>query len=159
MPNRLQVVIWINNDIYAALSRVELRVRRVFQICPISKFYTVNLNTDSNIPIWNQAKSACFIEVPSVTIIECLLTQWRRVTPIFVSKLAIICSNNGLSSDRRQAIIWTNAGILFIWPLGTKISDMLIEINPFHSRKRTWMSAKCGPFCPGLNVLRATGEG
>ena len=27
--------------------------------------------------------------------------------------------------DRRQAIIWTNAGILVIGPLGTNISDVL----------------------------------
>ena len=29
-----------------------------------------------------------------------------------VSKLTIIGSDNGLSPGRRQAIIWTNAGIL-----------------------------------------------
>ena len=38
---------------------------------------------------------------------------------ISVSKHTIIGSDNGLSPGRRQAIIWTNAEILFIWPLGT----------------------------------------
>ena len=34
---------------------------------------------------------------------------------ICVSKLTIIVADNGLSPDRRQAIIWTNAEILSIW--------------------------------------------
>ena len=45
-----------------------------------------------------------------------------------VSILAIIGSDNGLSPDRRQAIIGTNAGILLIAPLGTNFSEILIEI-------------------------------
>ena len=40
------------------------------------------------------------------------LTHWGRVTHICVSKLTTIGSDNGLSPDRRQAIIWTNAGTL-----------------------------------------------
>ena len=51
-------------------------------------------------------------------------THWGWVTHIFVSKLAITGSDNGLSPGRRQAIIWTNAGILLIWPLGTNFSEM-----------------------------------
>ena len=39
------------------------------------------------------------------------------MTHIWVSKLAIIDSDNG----RRQAIIWTNAGVLLIGPLETKL--------------------------------------
>ena len=35
---------------------------------------------------------------------------------IRVSELTIIGSDNGLSPDRRQAIVWTNAGILLIGP-------------------------------------------
>ena len=42
------------------------------------------------------------------------LTYWGRVTHICVSKLTIIDSDNGLSSSWHQAIIWTNAGILYI---------------------------------------------
>ena len=59
------------------------------------------------------------------------LTQWGRVTHIFVSKLTIIGSDNGLSPDRRQAIIWTNAGLLLIEPLGSNFSEILIEILTF----------------------------
>ena len=36
-----------------------------------------------------------------------------------------IGSDNGLAPDRRQAIIWTNAGILLIGPLGTNFSEIL----------------------------------
>ena len=44
------------------------------------------------------------------------LTHWGRMTQICVGKLSIIGSDNGLSPGRRQAIIWTNAGILLIGP-------------------------------------------
>ena len=64
-----------------------------------------------------------------------LLTHWGRVTHIYVSKLTIIGSDNGLSPDRRQAIIWTNAGLLLIGPLGTNFSEILIEILTFSSKK------------------------
>ena len=57
-----------------------------------------------------------------------LSTHWGRVTHICVNKLTIIGSDNGLSPGRRQAIIWTNAGILLIGPLGTNFSEILIEI-------------------------------
>ena len=43
-----------------------------------------------------------------------VLTHWGRVTHICVGNLTTIGSDNGLSPGRRQAIIWTNAGILSI---------------------------------------------
>ena len=51
------------------------------------------------------------------------LTHWGRVTHICVGKLTIIGSDNGLSPGRRQAIIWTNAGILLIGPLETNFQQ------------------------------------
>ena len=77
------------------------------------------------------------------------------MTHIYVSKLAIIGSDNGLSPDRRQAIIWTNAGILLIGPLGTNFSEILIEILTFSCKKMRLKvsSTKQRPFCLGLNVL------
>ena len=63
------------------------------------------------------------------------LTHWGRVTHIWVGKLTIIGSDNGLSPGRRQAIIWTNAGILLIGHLGTNFSEILIEINTFSFKK------------------------
>ena len=62
------------------------------------------------------------------------LTHWGRVTHICVSKLTIIGSDNGLSPGRRQAIIWNNAGLLLIEPLGTNSSEIAIGIQ----RKCTW---------------------
>ena len=59
------------------------------------------------------------------------LTHWGRVTHICVSKLTTIGSDNDLSSGRREAIIWTSAGILWIGPLGTNFSENLIGIQTF----------------------------
>ena len=59
------------------------------------------------------------------------LTHWGRVTHICVVKLTIIGSDNGLSPGRRQAIIWTNAGILLIGPLGTNFIEILNGIQIF----------------------------
>ena len=56
---------------------------------------------------------------------------WVWVTHICVSKLTIIGSDNGLSPGRRQAIIWTNAGILLIWTLGTNFIEIWIGILSF----------------------------
>ena len=68
-----------------------------------------------------------------------LLNHWGRMTHICVSKLTIIASDNGLSPDRRQAIIWTSAGILLIRTLGTNFSEILIsKFIHFHSRKCFW---------------------
>ena len=85
------------------------------------------------------------------------LTHWGQVTHICVSKLTIIGSDNGLSPGRRQAIIWTNAGILLIRPLGTNFSEILIRIQTFSFKKMhlKMSSAKWHPFCLGLNVLRS----
>ena len=60
---------------------------------------------------------------------RCPLTHWDRVTHICVGNLIIIGSDNGLSPGRRQAIIWTNAGILLFGPLGTNFSWVLIGIE------------------------------
>ena len=84
------------------------------------------------------------------------LTHWGRVAHICVSKLIIIGSDNGLPPGRRQAIIWTNAGILLIGHLGTNFSEILIQIHTFSFKKMhlKMSSAKWRPFCLGLNVLR-----
>ena len=71
------------------------------------------------------------------------LTHWGRVTHICVSKLAIIGSDNGLSPDRRQAIIWTNAGLLLIGHLGTNFSEILIEILKIFIQENAIESVVC----------------
>ena len=84
------------------------------------------------------------------------LTHWGRVTHICVSKTTIIGSDNGLSPGRRQAIIWTNAGILLIGTLGTNFSEILIECHSFSFKKMhmKMSSGKWRPSCLGLNVLK-----
>ena len=84
------------------------------------------------------------------------LIHWGRVTHICVSDLTSIGSDNGLSPGLRQAIIRTNAGILLIGPLGTNLSEILIEILIFSFKKMRMKvsSAKRRPFCLGLNVLK-----
>ena len=84
-----------------------------------------------------------------------MLTHWGRMTHICVSKLTTIGSDNGLSPGRRQAIFWTNDGILSIGPLRTNVGEILIKMYTFsfkEMRLKVW-SAKRWPFCFGLNVL------
>ena len=76
------------------------------------------------------------------------LTHWGPMTHICIGKLTIIGSDNGLSPDQRQAIIWSKAGILLIGPLGTNFSEILIEILSFSFKKMRLKisSAKWRPF-------------
>ena len=78
-----------------------------------------------------------------------------RVMHICVSKLTIIGSGNGLSSGLHKAIIWSNAGILLIWSLGTHLSEIYIEIHIFSFMQMhlNMSSGKLQPFCLGLSVL------
>ena len=82
-------------------------------------------------------------------------THSGRVTHICVSKQIIIGSDNGLSPGRRQATIWTNAGVLLIGPLGTNFSEILSEIDTFLFMKMhlKMLSAKWRAPCISLNVL------
>ena len=84
------------------------------------------------------------------------LTHWGRATHICVGNLTILGSDNGLSPGRRQAIIWTNAGILLIRTLGTNFSEIQGEIHSFSFSKMhlKMSSAKWRLFGRGLNELR-----
>ena len=97
--------------------------------------------------VYDSFSTSCFISY--------LLTHWGRVTHICVGNLTIIGPDNGLSPGRRQAIIWTNAGMLLIGPWGTNFSEILIGILTFSFKKMhlKMSSAKWRPFCLGLNVL------
>ena len=69
---------------------------------------------------------------------------------------AIIGSDHGLSPGRRQSMIWTNAEILLIGPLGTNVSAILIGTHTFSFKKMhlKMSSAKWHPLFLGLNVLK-----
>ena len=77
------------------------------------------------------------------------------MTHICASKLTSIGADNGLAPARRQAIIWTNDGILLIGPSGTNFIEILFEIHTFSFKKihLKMSSGKWRPFCLGLNVL------
>ena len=101
----------------------------------------------------------CYVVYRTISLVLVMmgfhLTHWGRVTHICISELTIIGSDNGLSPGQRQAIIWTNAGILLIEPLGTNFSEILNEIHTLSFKKMhlKMSSAKWRPFCLGLNVL------
>ena len=100
------------------------------------------------------------IHIASITLTDKLLTHWGRATYIFIGTNTNIGSDNGLSPGRRQAIIWTNARLLLIEPLGTNFSEILIKIHTFSFKKmHLKMSGKWRPFCLGLNVLHALDDG
>ena len=65
------------------------------------------------------------------------------MTHICVSKQTIIGSDNGLSAGRRQAIIWTNAGILLIGTLGTNFSEILIRNSNIFIQENGFESVVC----------------
>ena len=103
-----------------------------------------------------QDNMPCIYALPCQLTTFHSLTHWGRVTHICVVKLTIIGSDNGLSPGRRQAIIWTNAGILLIGPLGTNFSEIVfgIKTSSFKKMHLKMSSAKWRPFCLGLNVLK-----
>ena len=86
---------------------------------------------------------------------ELILTHWGRVTHICVGNLTIIGSDNGLSPGRRQAIIWTNAGIILFGPLGTNVSEIVIKVQTFSFKKMHFKMSpgKWRPSCLDPNVL------
>ena len=94
-----------------------------------------------------------------LTHISVTRPQWVKLIeaewPMYISNLAINGSDNGLSPGWPQVIIWTNAGIMLIGPLGRNFSEILIEIHTFSSKKMhvKISTAKWRPFCCGLNML------
>ena len=112
----------------------------------------LRLTCQSSGPVFPQENRFC--DSYSATGYPALvLTHWGRMAHICFGKLTIIGSDNGLSPVRRQAIIWTNAGILLIGPSGTNFSEILIEIQTFWLKKirLKTSSAKCCSFRLGLN--------
>ena len=102
-----------------------------------------------------------FSRMPTMNhLIKLALTHWGWVMHICVSKLTIIGSDNGLSPKRRQAIIWTKAAILSIWPLATNSSENWIGIQRFSFKKMHFKMSfsKWRPFCLGLNELTTSLE-
>ena len=73
---------------------------------------------------------------------------------VCASKITTIGWDTGLSPGQRQAIAWTNAGILLIGLLGINFNKILIEIHTFSFKKILFKmsSRKWRPFCLGLLI-------
>ena len=114
-----------------------------------------NLNQNELVFCQENAFENGISKISTICSSHIVLTHWGRVAHICVSNLTIIGSDNGLSPGRRQAIIWTNAGILLIGPLETNFSEISIKIHVFSFKKMhlKMSSGKWRPFCLGLNVL------
>ena len=81
--------------------------------------------------------------------------KWVNSLRLSVSEIIITGSNNGLLPGQHQVIIWTNAEVLLIGPLGINISEILIEIYTISFKKMhlKMSSAQCCLFHFGLNDL------
>ena len=126
LPGRRQTIIWANAGI--------LLIQTVVKNFSNSNSYIfIQENAFENV-VW---KMSAILSQPQCVYLNMhrWLTHWGRVMQMCVTKLAIIGSVNGLLPGRRQAIIWTNAGILLIGPLGTNFSEILIEIHTFSFKK------------------------
>ena len=110
-----------------------------------------NILNKENLPMRNRLR---LMTVRCASNLQGTLTHWGRVTHICVSNLTII-SSDGLLPGRRQAIIWSNAGILLIRSLGTNFSEILSKIHTFSFKKMHFImsSAKWRQVCLSLNVL------
>ena len=131
-------------------------LRQTKQLNITFNYFTHMFHTGSPIVWEDHIYNIHWIFVPVVkTLFLPPLNHWGRVTHICVGKLTVIGSDNGLSPGRCQAIIWTNAGILFIEHLGTNFSEILIEIHTFSFKKIDLKMSfgKWRPSCHGLNVL------
>ena len=108
--------------------------------------------------MWQSNEEMVRIHYCAITRSSVQLNHWGRVTHICVGNLTSVGSDNGLSPWRRQAITWTNAGLLLIGPLGTNFSEILFGIQTFSFKKMHFKmsSAKWRPFCFGINVLRSS---
>ena len=160
MPCRRQAIILINDDviygrIYASLivnnKPLQHTICNQCCVCWCPGTQCVKyIHMCSRIQRWYEK---CVKESVDPNLV---LTHSGRETHICVGKLTIVASDNGLSPGRRQAIIWTNAVILLIKPLGTNFNEMLIEIHTFSFKKMhlKMASAKWRPFCLGLSVLK-----
>ena len=111
----------------------------------------VGAKIKSSNTIISTGTASVMVLIQNILLNEVIKTDFElhRVTHICVSKLTNIGSDNGFSPGRHQAMIWTNAGILLMEPLGTN------EIYTFSFKKMhlKMPSGKSRPFCLVLKVL------
>ena len=161
MPVRHHAITWTNVDLLligslgTKLSEIWIRI----QIFSVRKTWFENVFFKTATIVF-KPQCVCIYHLSIVTGYSCSLTHWGRATHICVSNLTIIASDNGLSPGQRQAIIWTNAGILLIGPLAINFSEILMEILIFSFKKMylKLSSVKWRLLRLGLNVLTHWGR-
>ena len=151
LPCRRQAIVWTNDEILL-IGPLGANFSEI-----IIEIHTVSLKHAFKNVVWKIVAICLSLNVLKIRwlvlewqdlrkcVLMTALTHWDRVTHICVRKLTIIGSENGLSPERRQSIIRTNAGILLIGPLRTNFSEILIEIQTFSLKKIRLKvsSAKC----------------
>ena len=84
-----------------------------------------------------------------------VVLEYQQHNSTHLGQVPHICVSKQTTIDGRQAIIWTNEGILLIRTVGTNFNEMFSEIDTFSFMKMhlKMPSSKWGQFCLGLNVL------
>ena len=132
---RHQVITWTNVDIPLRFSGVHIIISHVLiNLIRNSWYYYIRLDSGN---VFRQY-TLKLLHLPGANV----LTHLERVTNTCVGNPTIIGSDNGLSPGRRQAIIWTNAGILLTGPSVTNFGEILIENLSFPFTK---MRVKLSP--------------
>ena len=109
-------------------------------------------NIVNTLPTWVMWLDCCIYRKTFGTSQSSNTTQCR----IYASVNWInIGSGNGLSPIRCQAITWTNAALMSIWPLGTNFSEIWIKTQNVSFSKCTW---KCRLQNGGHVVQEEIGE-
>ena len=98
---------------------------------------------------WTNGRVAWHLRRHDMTPVwrHCMSHRCLRYNPKLIEAEIHLGLDNGLSPVRRQAIIWTNAGLLSIRPLGTNFGRILIGILTFIKKMS---SVKWRPFRIGL---------
>ena len=101
-----------------------------------------NFNRNSNIFIQENPLQNVICEMASIlSRPQCV--KWRR--PVGAVNKPTIDSDNGLSSDWHQAIIWTNDDLLLSKSLQTNFSEIWLKIRQFSFKQMNlkMLSATC----------------
>ena len=81
--------------------------------------------------LWKNVRVLCFF-------LLCSPNHSGQVMHICISRLTSIGSGNGSSPVQRQAITWTNVGLLSVGILGTSFGEIWIGILSFTFNKCIW---------------------
>ena len=135
--------VWVN---YVIDTRHKFHMERVMDSCNSWFYETVYSNQTVLAPYIPFAMNPAPIltHLPLVPYIYIYIYIYIYASVNWVS----IGSDNGLSPLRCKDSIWTNAGLLLIWPLGTIINEILIKMQNFSFTKMylKMSSAKGGHF-------------